>query len=462
VGDGGAAVQLDWRVLAFTAAVSIGTGVLFGVVPALNAARENLSGTLREGSGASAGGRHHRLRSTLVVLEIALALTLVIGSGLLIRTSLALRSVTPGFDATNVLTMRMSFTGPTYQGSMAVEQTIRNGIERLRAVPGVTVASAACCLPLEGGYGLPFKIVGRPLDQGPFHGGGAWMTASPGYFEVFKIPVLRGRTFTDRDDATSQPVVIINESMAKEYWKTGDPLNDYLVIGRGGMREFADEPDRRIIGVVADSRDAGLNQDPGAKMFIPQDQVPNGVNALNMRIAPMAWVVRTQVPPMSVSAAVQQQLRQATGLPVSDIRPMSAVVSRSTSRERFNALLMTIFAASALTLAAIGIYGVMAYAVQQRTREIGVRLALGAQPGTVRAMVILQGMRLALVGVIIGVAVALALSRYMTALLFGVAPRDPLVFAGVPALLAIIALLAVWIPALRASRIDPLDALRSA
>jgi predicted lysophospholipase L1 biosynthesis ABC-type transport system permease subunit len=250
--------------------------------------------------------------------------------------------------------------------------------------------------------------------------------------------------------------------MAKEFWKTGDPLNDNLVIGRGGMREFADEPDRRIIGIVADSRDAGLNQDPGAKMFIPQAQVPNGVNALNMRIAPMAWVVRTQVPPMSVSAAVQQQIRQATGLPVADIRPMSTVVSRSTSRERFNALLMTIFAASALMLAAIGIYGVMAYAVQQRTREIGVRLALGAEPGAVRGMVVLQGMRLALVGVIIGVAVALALSRYMATLLFGVAPRDPLVFAGVPALLGIIALLAVWIPALRASKIDPLDALRSA
>jgi putative ABC transport system permease protein len=462
VGEGGAAVHMDWRVLAFTAMVSIGTGLLFGVVPALHAARDDLSGTLREGSGSSSGGRHHRLRSTLVVLEIALALTLVIGSGLLIRTSLALRAVTPGFDATNVLTMRMSFTGPRFQSASSVDQTIRDGIERLRAVPGVTMASAACCLPLEGGYGLPFKIVGRPLEQGPFHGGGAWMTASPGYFEVFKIPVLRGRTFTDRDNAAGPPVVIINESMAKEYWKSGDPLNDNVVIGRGGMREFDDEPDRRIIGVVADSRDGGLNQEPGPKMFVPQGQVPDRVNALNMRISPMAWVVRTQVPPLSISAAVQAQIRQATGLPVAEVRPMSDVVSRSTSRERFNALLMTVFAASALTLAAIGIYGVMAYAVQQRTREIGVRLALGAEPAAVRRMVILQGMKLALLGAIIGVVAALALSRYMATLLFGVQARDPLVFAGVPALLAIIALLAVWIPALRASRIDPLDALRSA
>jgi len=190
--------------------------------------------------------------------------------------------------------------------------------------------------------------------------------------------------------------------------------------------------------------------------------VPDGVNALNMRISPMAWVIKTRVPPMSVSAAVQEQLRQTTGLPVAEIRPMTDVVVRSTSRERFNALLMTVFAASALVLAAIGIYGVMAYVVQQRTREIGVRLALGADPAAVRRMVVFQGMRLAMTGVIIGVAAAFGLSRYLTAMLFGVQARDPLVFVGVPALLALIALVAVWIPAARASRIDPLGALRSA
>ena len=463
VGEGGSAVHLDWRVLVFTAVVSIGTGILFGVMPALHAAREDLSGTLRDGSGSSSGGRHQRVRSALVVLEIALALTLVIGSGLLIRTSLALRAVAPGFDPTNVLTMRMSFTGPRFQSSASVDQAIHDGVERLRAVPGVVEASAACCLPLEGGYGLGFRIVGRALEEGQNgHGGGSWTTASPGYFEVFKIPVLRGRTFTDRDNEGGAPVVIINEAMAKQFWKNGDPLNDYLAIGRGGMREFAAEPDRRIIGVVADSRDDGLNQDPGPKMFVPQGQVPDGVNALNMRISPMAWVIKTRVPPMSVSAAVQEQLRQTTGLPVAEIRPMTDVVVRSTSRERFNALLMTVFAASALVLAAIGIYGVMAYVVQQRTREIGVRLALGADPAAVRRMVVFQGMRLAMTGVIIGVAAAFGLSRYLTAMLFGVQARDPLVFVGVPALLALIALVAVWIPAARASRIDPLGALRSA
>ena len=227
------------------------------------------------------------------------------------------------------------------------------------------------------------------------------------------------------------------------------------------MPAFAAEPDRQVIGVVADSRDGGLNQDPGPKMFIPQAQVPDAVNALNMGLGPMAWVIRTSVPPMSLSAAVQEQLRQSTGLPVSDIRSMDQVVSRSISRERFNSLLMLIFAISALALAAIGIYGVMAYAVQQRTREIGVRLALGAQPAVVRTMVVMQGMKLAFAGVVIGVGAAFALSRYMSSLLFGVQPRDPLVFVGVPLLLAAVALLAVWVPAARASRIDPLGALRS-
>lgn len=464
LGDNGSSVQLDWRLLAFTAIVSIATGLVFGVMPAIHAARHDLSGTLRDGTGASGGGRSNRVRSALVVLEIALALTLVIGSGLLIRTSLALHSVAPGFDANNVLTMRMSFTGPRFETAASVDQTINAGIEGVRRLPGVVSASAACCLPLEGGYGLPFKIIGRPVEQGQgqFTGGGAWTTVSPGYFEVFKIPVIRGRTFTEFDTKASQPVVIINEAMVKEYWKTGDPLTDRLTIGRSGMKEFASEPDRQIIGIVADSRDDGLNQEPSPKMFVPQGQIPDLVNALNNRISTTAWVVRTRTAPLAAVAEVQEALRKATGLPVADIRSMSQIVSRSTSRTQFNTLLMTVFALSALALAAIGIYGVMAYAVQQRTREIGVRLALGAAPSAVRAMVVLQGMRLALIGVVIGVAAAYGLSRYMSTLLFGVEARDPLVFVGVPLLLAVIALVAVWVPAARASRIDPLGALRSA
>jgi predicted permease len=283
---------------------------------------------------------------------------------------------------------------------------------------------------------------------------------SPGYFEVFKIPVKRGRTFNDRDTGASTKVVIINEAMARQYWPKADPLEDRLVIGRGIMREFAAEPERQIIGIVADVRDGGLNDDPRPTMYIPQPQVPDAVNALNAQIRPMAWVVRTAVAPAALNTPIRRAIEEATGLPVSDVRSMSEVVSRSIARQRFNMWLMSVFGGVALLLAAIGIYGLMAYSVEQRTQEIGIRLALGAQGAQVKNMVVFQGMRLALIGIVIGLAASFGLARVIAAFLYGVTARDPLVFAGVPLLLTIVALLAVYFPALRASRVDPLVALR--
>ncbi len=461
VGEEGALVGLDWRVLSFTLLVAVGTGILFGLIPALQAARTDLTSTLKESAGRSGSGfRQNKARSILVVAEVALALVLLIGSALLIRTAAALGRVDPGFDATNVLTMRMSLTGPQYAASEGVERLIRSGVERLRALPGVVDASGTCCVPLQGGYGLPFTVVGRPLQDGPYHGGGGWTTVSPRFFEVFKIPVRRGRTFSDTDDRRGTPVVIINEAMARQFWPNGDPLSDRLVIGRGVMREFADEPERHVIGIVADTRSQGLDTDPQPMMYIPQAQVPDKANALNVGLTPMAWVIRTHGSPEAMSQAIQEQLRQATGLPVSNVRPMSEVVSRSVSRQQFNMWLMTVFGLSALLLAAIGIYGLMAYSVEQRTQEIGIRLALGAQAAQVKNMVVFQGMRLALIGVAIGIAAAFALTRVIATILYGVTARDPIVFAGVPALLTAVALLAVWLPARRASRVDPLTALR--
>jgi len=455
-------VPLDGRVLGFTLVVSLATGLLFGLVPALHSSRTDLAATLKEtgGRSGSGGARQNRTRSFLVVTEVALATTLLIGSALLIRTVVALSRVNPGFDASGVLTMRMSLKAPRFQTSEGVEQTVRIGVDRLRALPGVVSASATCCVPLEGGYGLPFTIVGRPATDGPYHGGGQWMTASPGYFEVFRIPVKKGRTFDRGDDGGATPVVVINEAMARKFWPDGEPLGDRLVIGRGVMREFADEPERQIIGVVADTRDGGLNRDPGPAMFIPQAQVPDAANALNVGLTPMAWVVRTAAEPMLMSAAIQEELRQATGLPVSSVRSMRDVVSRSTSRDRFNMWLMTVFSGAALLLAAIGIYGLMAYSVEQRTQELGIRMALGADGPGLRRMVVGQGMRLAGVGIVIGLAAALGLARVMESFLFGVTTRDALVFAGVPGLLALVALLAVWLPAIQASRVDPMEALR--
>jgi putative ABC transport system permease protein len=463
VGENGARVGLDWRVLAFTLAVSLGTGILFGLIPALQSSRTDLTAALKESGGRSGSGfRQNKARSLLVVTEVALALVLLIGSTLLIRTSIELGRVVPGFDVSNVLTMRMSLTGARFEKSASVAQLVRDSAERLRALPGVVDASATCCLPLEGGYGLPFRIVGRPTDDGgPFHGGGAWKTVSPGYFEVFKIPVKRGRTFRDSDDSRSPAAVIINEAMAKQYWPKSDPLNDRLAIGRGVMKEFAAEPERQIIGVVGDTRDGGLDSDPGPTMYIPQGQVPDAANALNVRLAPIAWVIRTRTDPHSLSRAVQEQIRQSTGLPVSDVRSMGDVASLSTSRQRFNMLLMTVFGLSALLLAAIGVYGLMAYSVEQRTHEIGIRVALGAQADQVRNMVVLQGMRLALVGIVVGVAAAFGLARLIAGFLFGVTTWDPLAFAGVPLLLGAVSFLAVWLPARHASRVDPVIALRA-
>lgn len=307
---------------------------------------------------------------------------------------------------------------------------------------------------------MGFQIVGRPLTDGHYHGGGEWITMSPGFFEVYKIPVKRGRTIARRDDDKAPAVVVINEAMAKKFWKDSDPLNDRLIIGRWGMKEFKDEPERQIIGVVGDVRDGSLNQDPGPTMYIPQAQVPDAANALNVRISTMAWIIRTQTPPAALVPAIREQLRQVTGLPVSDIQSMDEVVNQSTARERFNMLLMSVFGCSALLLAAIGIYGLMAYSVQQRTQEIGIRLALGAASGQVRGMVVAQGMRLVIAGAAIGLLSAFALTRFLESFLFRVKGHDPAVFIAVPLVLSIIALLAVWFPARRAARIEPVEALR--
>ncbi len=461
VGREGSLVIVDWRVVLFTVLVALLTGILFGLIPALQSSRPDLSATLKESSGRSGTGfRHNKARTLLVVTEVALAVVLLVGSALLIRTSLALSAVNPGFATDNILTMKMSLAGPQFTRTAAVERLIRDGTERLRALPGVVAAGATCCVPLENGYGLPFIVVGRPLQDGPFHGGGAWLTVAPGYFDVFRIPILRGRAFTERDDAAADRVVLINQVMARRFWPKSDPLNDRIWIGKGIMSELAAETPRQIIGIVGDIRGGGLNRDPGPTMYVPNAQVPDALNALNVRITPVSWIVRTRQDPQSLSAAVQEQLRQVSGLPVSDIRTMDEVVSRSTSRQRFQMLLMTIFGSAALFLAAIGIYGLMAYAVQQRTHEIGIRLALGASSRQVRRMVVMQGMRLALAGVAIGIGAALGLSRVIATFLFGVKERDPAVFTAAAVVLSAVSLIAVWLPARRATRIDPAVSLR--
>ena len=461
VGENGALVGLEARVLFFSIGLALFTALLFGLLPAFQISRVDLTATLKEGGSRSGSGFHqNKSRMVLVVSEIALAVVLVIGAALLIRTSVALQSVEPGFTTENVLTMRMSIAGKQYSTAAAVERLAQAGRERLLALPGVVAATATCCIPLEGGYGLPFRVLGRPIQDRPFHGGGSWLTSSPGYFDTFRIPVVKGRVFDDRDTGRSQPVVVINEAMAKEFWADKDPLQDRILIGKGVMPALETEQPRQIIGVVRDVRDGGLNRTPRATMYVPNGQIPDALQALNGIISPLRWVIRTQGDPGPLIAPMQEQLRQASGLPVADVRTMAQVVSRSTARDRFRMALMSIFGFVALLLAVIGVYGLMAYAVQQRTQEIGIRMALGAPIGSVRSMILSQGMRLALAGVALGTASAWALARFLESFLYGVKPNDPLVFLITPVVLAATAFLAVLLPALRATRIDPLEALR--
>ncbi len=461
VGEQGGAVALDWRVLVFTLLASILTGILFGLLPALSTSRSDISNTLREsGARSGTGIRHNKARAVLVITEMALALVLLVGAALLIRTFGALRGVNPGFDARNVLIMEMSLNGGRFAKAAGVDQLEREGRRRIESLPGVAAASLTCCVPLEGGFGLPFIIEGRPLTNGPYHGGATWLTMAPHYFEVFRIPLISGRVFTDQDNGAAERVVVINQALAKEYWPKGDALGARISVGKGVGPEF-DEPPRQIIGIVADVREGALSRPPDQIMYVPFAQVNDGIIALNNRIIPVTWVVRTKLQPFSLSADVQRELREASGgLPVAHIRSMQQVVGESTARNDFYMTLLTIFAGVALLLAAIGVYGLMAYSVDQRTQEIGVRMALGASPQLVRRMVVVQGMQLALVGVVIGVASALGLTRLMASLLYGVKPWDPITIVLVAVLLSGVTLLATYLPARRASRVDPMVALR--
>jgi predicted permease len=460
LGLGGSNVSLDWRVLGFTLVLSILTGILFGLVPALESSRTDLSSTLKESSNRSGTGlRHNKTRALLVTTEMALAVVLLIGAALLIRTFIAIRQVNPGFDAHNVLTMRMSLAGPQLEKPADVTQVVHEAVRRISALAGVEVAGATCCVPLVDRLYLSFQIAGRP--EGPaFQSVAGWTLVSPGYFETFKIPVLRGRTFTERDES-GPPVVIINQALAKQFWPDSDPLNGQMIIGRGVGPTSKDEPHRQIIGVVGDVRDDALNRDPRPHMYVHSAQLTGGQNVKLLQTVPWAWVIRTRAAPLSLSSAIQNELREASGgPPVARIRTMEQVLGRSTATENFNMLVFTIFGSSAMLLAAIGIYGVMAYSVAQRGQEIGIRLALGAESSYIRNMVLFQGLRLALAGVVCGLAAALGLTRLMASFLFGVKAWDPLVFFVVPVILAGVALVAAWLPAMHASRVDPAHALR--
>jgi predicted permease len=455
IGEHGAAVALDWHVVAFTALVSLVTGVVFGLIPALGVSGADLTAALKSGGGRSGASLHQKkTRALLVVSEVALALVLSIGAALLIRTFAALNAVNPGFDRHNILTMRMSLAGSRFRSTSEVSQMVADAVRRVEGLPAVVRAGVAYSLPLEGAFGIPYNVVGY-ASTGARYDGRGWQAVSPGYFDIFKIPVVRGRSFTDRDNSGAAPVAMVNAAFARRF-----PLAERVVLGRNYGSEF-EEPARQIVGVVGDVHDFGLNLDPKPIVYVPTAQVTDGITALMARASTIAFIVRTRVAPHSLREPIEGELRAASGgLSVARVRSMEEVATRSTARERFNMTLLTVFGCAALLLAAIGIYGSMAYSVQQRTRELGIRMALGAAPGDVRNTIAMQGMWLAVGGVSIGEAAAFGLTRFLANFLFGVKAWDPLVFTAVPLLLTAVALLAVWLPAQRATRIDPVTALR--
>ena len=459
IGVNASNVAIDWQVLTYTVLVALITGVLFGLIPALQVSRTDLSATLKGSGGQrSSGFRQNKARSLLVITQTGLALLLLIGAALFIRTLIAVRSVNPGFETRDVVTVRTTLD-PHFAKASTIDQVIQKAIQRVSGLPGVEAAASTNLLPLEGMFAsLPITVVGRPLSASPVagHGNARFMTISSDYFSVLKIPLVRGRLFTDADGAGAQSVAIVNQAMARKFWPGGDPLNTQIFLGKGLGPNF-DEPARQIIGIVADVHDDELDLNPEPAVFVPIAQRL----AAQTTTVDRTWIVRVRARSASLDAAIQSELRQAIGgLPVPPLRSMETVTVQSTARQDFNMRLLTVFGCVALVIAAIGIYGLTAYTMNQRTREIAIRMALGAQKAEILRMVIGGGMRLVLIGICIGVAAALGLARFLSNILFGVKPTDPTTFVSVVTMLLGVAMLACYLPARRATKVDPMVALR--
>jgi putative ABC transport system permease protein len=443
-------VGVDWRVLSFTAGLSILTGLVFGVVPAFHSSKTELTDSLKEGRGAGGGSRRNRMRSTLVVVELAVAVVLLVGAGLLIQSLWRLQKVNSGLNPENVLTLSVTLPDVKYDGEKQSQffQQLRS---KLEALPGVQSASAVLPLPLSGDrFNLSFQIDGRPVPKkdepvADFFG------ADAGYFKTMGIPVLKGRDFNQFDQHRSTPVIIVNETFARTHFPGEDAIGKRI---QPGISTFDNEkaPMREIVGVVGDVRNRGLDTPARPAFYDPITQVP---------FPQMSVVVKTTGDPHSLIPTITREVTQFDKeLPVFSVKTMDEYLASSVAAPRFNTTLLSIFAGVALVLTIIGLYGVMSYSVAQRTNEIGIRLALGAQTGNVVSLVVAQGLRLVLLGLAIGLAGAFAASRIVKSLLFGVTTKDPLTFALAAGLLGAVGLLACYLPARRATKVDPIEALR--
>jgi putative ABC transport system permease protein len=442
-------IAINWQVFGFTLSVTVLAGLMFGLFPALQTSRPNLNETLKDSGqrGSETSGRN-RVGGLLIVSEIALSFILLAGAGLLIKSFLHLREIDPGFNPDNVLTMRLGAPWKNYKENERRLQLFEQIIKQVKAIPGVQSAGATLSLPLGGdtfNVGRSLILEGHPMT--PSESSNAmYLPVTPDYFQTVQIPLQAGRTFTDQDNSQSTKVVIVNETMARRLWPGESPIGRHFTIWRD--EKFP----REVVGVVGDTKHA-LDKEAESQMYVPYAQ-DAGWGGLSL-------IVRTTGEPTAFAGAVRQAIRSVEKeVLIYNLKTMNDVVSTSAAPRRIPMLLMSAFAGVAMLLAMLGIYGVTSYYVTQRTHEIGVRMALGAQVGDVLTLVLKRGMLLAEIGVGIGIAGAVAVTRYMTTLLFGVKPVDALTFTGVAVVLVAVVFVACFVPARRAAKIDPLEALR--
>jgi putative ABC transport system permease protein len=461
-----ASIGVDMRVLLFTVALTLGTGFIFGLAPIARVVRANLAITLREGGRGTLGSGSHKLRNVLVVCEVALALMLLVGAGLMIRSFQQLLQVNPGFQPDHVLAVELSLPQNRYPHDMKIGAFYREALDRVRALPGVQAAGAVSELPLNDEYSSGSVFLEdtsvQSIQRTTFNGPGSAIlpyletdarAATSGYLEAMKIPLVRGRYFTPGDNADSQYVAIVDTDFANRFWPTSDPLGKRLAFDAIPNTKPAQIRWRTIVGVVGHVKQYGLDVKGREQAYFPHPQSSGYVQ--------MTMAVRTSSSPESMTGSIREAINSLDkDLPLFGVKTMDNLVATSTSQSRLNMMLLALFAGLALALSAVGIYGVMSYAVTQRTQEIGIRLAIGAQAKDVLRMVVGEGLKLALFGTGLGLIGALIVARLISSLFFGIAPHDPLTFAGITALLGLVAFLACYIPARRATRVDPLVALR--
>ncbi|MEP6708409.1 MAG: ABC transporter permease, partial [Pyrinomonadaceae bacterium] len=446
-----AEIGIDWRVLGFTLAASVLTGILFGLAPALQISRSEVQESLKEsGRGASGSKRHNRLRNLLIVTEVALSVVLLVGAGLLFRSFLQLQSINAGFTPQQVLTVRLTPSGPHYAGDPDYMNFYSQVMQRISVLPGVQAVGAINTLPLGRGPTAGIRIEGGPLltpDKWPATN---YRGVSSGYFRAMNIPVVQGRAFTDRDTASAPLVMIVNQALARRDFPNVDPVGKRISLG--GKDPKGQPLWWEIVGVAADVRNLELREEASPEFY---------TSALQDTWTGMSIVVRTAVEPASLTPEVRRIVAEVDkSAPVSDVKTMENIVSEAVTQPRFNLFLLGLFGGIALLLSAAGIYGVTAYAVTQRTHEFGIRMALGAQVGDVLKMILGEGMRLIIVGIGIGLLASFALTRLLNTLVFEVSVTDPLTFVAISLVLTAVALLACYIPARRATKVDPLIALR--